>query len=120
MLILLNWLVNAAIIYFSSTQLGWVVVDSFTTALFVSLVAAIITWLIRLVTKPLKILGCLTFGVSYIAALLLGLVAIPLAFYLTEELVKGFAITTIGNTLLISIVISLVNSLVFSSQSSKS
>ncbi|HHT20402.1 MAG TPA: phage holin family protein [Tissierellia bacterium] len=119
MRILLNWLVNAIIIYFGSTQLGWVNVDSFTTALIVSLVAAILTWLIRLATKPLKVLGCLTFGVSYLAAVVLGLVAIPLGFYLTQELVSGFSITTMQNLILISLVISLVNSLVFSSEGNR-
>lgn len=116
MRILLNWIVNAAILYFGATQFNLVVVDSFVTALIVSLVAAIITWLIRLATKPLKVLGCLTFGVSYIAGIFLGLVAIPLAFYITQDLVSGFSLLTMEKTLIISLIISLVNNLVFSSE----
>lgn len=116
MRILLNWIVNAAIIYYGANQFGLLSVESFPTALLVSLIAALLTWLIRLATKPLKILGCLTFGVSYLAALVLGLVAIPLAFYLTQEFVSGFKITTMENLILISLVISLVNNLIFSSE----
>lgn len=119
MRILLNWIVNAAILYFGATQFNLLTIDSFTTALIVSLVAAIITWLIRLATKPLKVLGCLTFGVSYIAGVVLALVAIPLAFYITQDLVAGFSVITIEKTLIISLIISLVNNLIFSGDTKK-
>lgn len=113
MRILLNWIVNAAILYFGATQFNLLTIESFPTAILASLVAAIITWLIRLATKPLKALGCLTFGLSYLLGIGLAVLAIPLAFYITQDLVPGFRLHAIESTLILSLIISLVNNLVF-------
>lgn len=112
MRLIINWFINAAIIYFGATNLGLIEVDSFQTALLVSLVAAVLTFVIRLATIPLKAFGCFTFGLTYLAGIILSIFAIPLALYLVPEFLKGVRTISTTKTVILGIIISVANNLV--------
>lgn len=112
MRLIINWFLNALIIYYGATRFQLIEIDSFQTALLVSLVAAILTFVIRLFTLPLKALGCFTFGLTYLAGIILSIFAIPLALYLVPEFIKEVRTLSTAKTVILGIIISVANNLV--------
>ncbi|WP_459128606.1 phage holin family protein [Guggenheimella bovis] len=113
---ILNWALNGLIIYLASHTFHLMYVEDLKTGLIVSLVAAVITLLIRILSGVLKVTGCLTLGITYILGLIIGLFAIPIALHYTQYVVDGFKLKDILSTIIVSFFISVTNSSVIKSK----
>lgn len=111
MKLIINWIINAAILY-GSASLGLIQLDSFSSAMLLALVAAIITWGIKLLTVPLKAFGCFTFGITLVLGMVLSVFAVPLALYYAQNFVDGYKVTSTFNLVIIAILMSVINGFV--------
>jgi putative membrane protein len=107
MSILINWVINGIAVFISGYLLSGVQIDSFVTALIVALVLGIVNAII----KP--VLVVLTFPITLITFGLFTLVINALMIILTDALVKGFQVDNFWWALLFSIVVSIVNSVLY-------
>ncbi len=87
-------------------------VDSIKIALLVSLTVSIFLFLIKLLADILKVAGCFTAGLTYIAGLILSIFALPLALFYAQDYVDGFAVKSFLSAVLFSIIICIAQSLV--------
>ena len=111
MKLIINWIINAVILYLGS-MIGLIELDSFGTAFMLALVAAIITWGIRLLVIPLKGLGCLTFGITFIIGIILSIFAVPLALHYAQNFIDGYRATCGVNLVILAVLMSVINNLV--------
>lgn len=108
MQILANLIVNGLAVYVTAMLLPGVNVDSFITALIVSIVLGVVNTFIKpiliLVTLPVTILtlGLFTFVIN------------ALMVYLVSSLVPGFQVDSLFSALLFSLVLSLIGSFLYS------
>ena len=86
MLLILRWVINAAVLYFMASYYSGLSIKSFYTALLIvvvfGLVNAVIGSILKLLTLPINILT-LGIGVLFINGLM---------FWLTSTMVKGFEV----------------------------
>lgn len=90
--LLIDWLFSAAILYGLSEYTTLVSVETFFIALKVSILVCFIAFIIRILSGFLKVLGCLTLGISYIAGLFLQLFALPIALLRAQPYIDGYSI----------------------------
>ncbi len=107
MSIFINWVINGLAVFISGYLLSGVQLDSFITSLIVALVLGIVNAII----KP--VLVVLTFPITLITFGLFTLVINALMILLTDALVKGFQVDNFWWALLFSIVVSIVNSVLY-------
>ncbi|EKE27396.1 MAG: hypothetical protein ACD_3C00213G0005 [uncultured bacterium (gcode 4)] len=108
MSIIINLLISALAVIITAYLLPWVVVSGFITALLV----AIVLWIVNTFIKPLILL--LTLPINILTIWLFTFVINALLILLVSEIVPWFRVNGFWWALLFSIVLSLVNIVVFS------
>jgi len=102
---IIRFIVNALAVYLTSELLEGVSLDSFTTAIVVSVVLG----LVNVLVKPLLLLLTLPFNIVSLG--LFSWVINALMILLTQNLVNGFRVNSFGWALLFSLVLSAISTL---------
>lgn len=118
MRILVNWLLTGASLMILSEFTDLIQVLDFATALKLAIVINLILFVLRVMSGFLKIMGCLTFGISYVAGLVLSLMSLPIAFVKAMPYVRGYEIGGYKEALIVSVIMTLLSVLVFDTKKS--
>lgn len=107
-----SWIVTSLILYGLSDLTSLISVDSMMSALALALAISLLLVLIRFLSGFLKVMGCFTFGISYLVGLFVGIFALPLALVKAQSFVGGFSVPGYKEAIFASIIINLVSSLI--------
>lgn len=89
------------------------VIDGFATALKLAVVISLIVFLLRILSGFLKVMGCLTFGLSYLAGILISIFSMPIALMESMPYVRGYRIVSYKEAIIVSIIMTVLSMLVF-------
>lgn len=109
---IINWLLSAAILYGLSEYTTLLSLESFVVALKLSALVCFIAFILRIVSGFLKVLGCLTLGISYIAALLIQLLAIPFALLKVQPYLSGYSIPGQTEAMIVGIILTVFSGII--------
>ncbi len=104
-------IVTLLVFIFSYLNL-FVHVESLEVALFVSFVITVFLFLIKILADVFKVMGCLTFGITYIVGVVLSIFALPMSIFYAQDYVSGFAVKNFFSAVVFSIIVSIAQSLV--------
>ncbi len=112
MKIIINWVLTSASLIILSEFTNLIHIEDFATALKLSVIINLILFILRVTSSFLKMMGCLTFGISYIAGLALSLMSLPIAFIKAEPYVRGYQIQGYRDAVIVSIIMTMISVLV--------
>lgn len=118
MKLLINWIISAIILFLLSEYTSLLKIADFTTALKLAVVMSFIIFLLRVLSGFLKVMGCLTFGLSYLAGLILSMLAMPIALIKAMPYVKGYTITGYDKAVVVSILLTLLSMMILDTKKS--
>lgn len=118
MKLLINWILSAIILFGLSEYTSLLVVDDFTTALKLAVVVSLIVFLLRIMSGFLKVMGCLTFGLSYLAGIVISIFSLPIALMKSMPYVHGYTIASYNGAIIVSIIMTFISMLVLDTKKS--
>ncbi len=104
-------IVTGLVFLFSHFNL-FVHVQSLEVALFVSFIITVFLFSIKLLADVFKVMGCFTFGITYIVGVIMSIFALPMSIYYAQDYVSGFAVKSFFSAVIFSIIVSIAQSLV--------
>lgn len=110
--LLINWLLSAAILYGLGEYTTLLTIENFVVALKVSILISFIAFIIRIISGFLKVLGCLTLGISYIAGLILQFLAMPIALLRAQPYIQGYAIAGKNEAFIVAIILTVFSAII--------
>ncbi len=104
-------IVTLLVFLFSHLNL-FVHVKNLEVALLVSFVITVFLFIIKLIADVFKVMGCFTFGITYIVGVIVSIFALPTSILYAQDYVSGFAVKSYFSAIIFSVIITIAQSLV--------
>lgn len=112
MKLLLNWILTAIILLGLAEYTSLLAIDDFATALKLAVVISLIEFVLRILSGFMKLTGCLTLGISYLAGILLSVFSLPIALMESMPYVQGYSIPSYYEAIIVSVILTFLSMLV--------